>query len=95
MTRAEGGAERPADALEFPCDFPLKIMGRDENDFRAATVALVESHFGPLPAGAVTARPSRNGRFVSITVTVRAQNRAQLDAVYRALTAVDDVLMVL
>lgn len=82
--------------LEFPCDFPIKVMGRDDNDdFRSEAVAIVEAEIGPLPEGAVSTQPSRNGRFLSVTVTVRAQSREQLDSLYRRLTAHERVLVVL
>ncbi len=82
--------------LEFPCDFPIKVMGRDEDDdFRSEALAIVEAEIGPLPEDAVTTQPSRNGRFLSVTVTVRAQSREQLDSLYRRLSSSDRVLVVL
>ncbi len=81
--------------LEFPCDFPIKMMGRQSDEFRAIARALVEKHTGPLDDSAIQSALSRNGRFVSITVTVRAKSRQQLDAIYRDVTAHDDVLMAL
>ncbi len=81
--------------LEFPCDFPIKMMGRQSDEFRAIARALVEKHTGPLDDSAIQSALSRNGRFVSITVTVRAKSRQQLDAIYRDVTAHNDVLMAL
>ncbi|MEJ2603304.1 MAG: DUF493 domain-containing protein [Gammaproteobacteria bacterium] len=82
--------------LAFPCDFPIKVMGRDEaDDFREMAVAIVEEEIGPLPAGAVNTQPSRNGRFLSVTVTIRAESREQLDALYRRLSSDERVLVVL
>ncbi len=81
--------------LEFPCDFPIKMMGRQSDEFRAVARALVEKHTGPLDDSAIQSALSRNGRFVSITVTVRAKSRQQLDAIYRDVTAHNDVLMAL
>lgn len=81
--------------LEFPCDFPIKIMGRDEADFRAAAIALVEAEVGKLDETAIATQSSRNGRFLSVTVTVRAQSREQLDSIYRSLSAHERVLVVL
>lgn len=81
--------------LEFPCDFPIKIMGRDEEDFRAAAIALVEAEVGKLEEAAISTQSSRNGRFLSVTVTVRAESREQLDSLYRSLTAHERVLVVL
>lgn len=81
--------------LEFPCDFPLKVMGRQAPDFEALVLGLVETETGPLRADAVQRRESRDGNFVSLTVTVRVSDQVQLDAVYEALTAHDRILMVL
>jgi putative lipoic acid-binding regulatory protein len=82
-------------ALEFPCVFPVKLMGRDSPAFRATARALVEKHAGAVKDSAVQANLSRNGRFVSVTVTITATSRAQLDAIYEEVSAHDDVLMAL
>lgn len=81
--------------LEFPCDFPVKAMGRDTPEFHALVRELVEQHTGPLSDDRIQSSLSKNGRFVSITVTVNAQSQAQLDDIYRSITSHDDVLMAL
>ena len=81
--------------LEFPCDFPIKMMGRDTPEFHDTARALVEKHTGPLDDDAIQTAQSRNGRFVSITVTINALSQEQLDDIYRELTANEDVLMAL
>ena len=81
--------------LEFPCPFPIKMMGRDTPEFRATARAIVEKHAGAVPDEAVQAALSRNGRFVSVTVTITATSKQQLDDIYREVTAHDDVLMAL
>ena len=81
--------------FDFPCRFPVKAMGRDEDDFEATVVEIVRRHAPDLGEGAVTTQPSRGGRFVSVTVTITATSRAQLDAIYSDLTAHDQVLMAL
>lgn len=81
--------------LEFPCEFPIKMMGRDRPEFHATVRELVEKHTGPLESTAYQSALSREGRFVSITVTVTAKSKAQLDAIYEDLTAHEDVLMAL
>jgi len=81
--------------LEFPCDFPIKIMGRESPDFHLLARSLVEKHTGPLADEAIHRSLSRNGGFVSVTVTVVAQSREQLDDIYREVTSNDDVLMAL
>jgi len=82
-------------ALQFPCEFPIKLMGRDTPDFRLLARGLVEKHAGKVMDEAVQAAVSRNGSFVSITVTISATSQQQLDDIYRDATAHDDVLMAL
>jgi putative lipoic acid-binding regulatory protein len=81
--------------LEFPCDFPIKIMGRESDAFQALARSLVEKHTGPLADERVVSALSRNSAFVSVTVTVVAQSQQQLDDIYREVTSNDDVLMAL
>ncbi len=81
--------------LEFPCDFPVKLMGRDTADFHKTARSLVEKHVGQLEDGDIQTASSRNGRFVSITVTVRAHSQQQLDDLYREISSHDDVLVAL
>lgn len=82
-------------ALKFPCKFPIKMMGRESTEFRATARALVEKHVGEVADDAVQASLSRNGRFVSVTVTINATSRQQLDDIYQDVTDHEDVLMAL
>ena len=81
--------------LEFPCEFPIKLMGRDTPSFRNTVRSLVEQHTGRLSDDAIQSSLSRNGRFISITITVNAQSRQQLDDIYRDATDHAEVLMAL
>jgi len=81
--------------LEFPCDFPVKAMGRDTPEFRSTMRTLVEQFTGPLGDDRIEPSLSRNGRYVSITITVPATSQQQLDEIYRAISGHDDVLMAL
>ncbi len=81
--------------LEFPLDFPIKIMGEDTPEFRQVARSIVENHTGPLDDSAITTALSRNERFVSVTITINAQSREQLDSIYLDLTAHDAVKMAL
>lgn len=81
--------------LEFPCDFPLKVMGRNEAGFRELVVTLVESHTGAIAGERVSQRESRDGNFLALTLVLHAESQDQLDAVYEALSAHDQILMVL
>lgn len=81
--------------MTFPCSFPIKLMGRETAEFRQTARKLVEKHTGPLDDDAIESALSRNGRFVSVTITIIAESREQLDNIYRDATAHDDVIMAL
>ena len=82
-------------AIEFPCEFPIKMMGRDTPEFRSTARALVEKHAGKVADDAIRQAQSRKGNFVSITVTITATSQKQLDAIYQDVTDHEDVLMAL
>jgi len=81
--------------LEFPCRFPIKAMGREAEGFPAHVMELVAAQAGPIDNEDVSIRPSRDGRFISVTVTFTATSREQLDSIYRSLTGSQRVLVVL
>ncbi len=73
--------------LEFPCDFPIKIMGTAADDFARLMVDIVLRHAPDFDAARVEMRASSGGKYLSVTCTVRATSKPQLDALYRELTA--------
>ena len=81
--------------IEFPCAYPIKVLGRQEADFRATVLAVFERHAPGFDTQAITERNSRKGSFVSLTVTITATGRAQLDALHKDLIATGVVQMVL
>jgi putative lipoic acid-binding regulatory protein len=81
--------------LEFPTEFPIKVMGRRDSDLSALTREIIERHTGPLGEDRVKVRTSGDGNFLALTYVVIAQSREQLDAIYRELTACTAVLMAL
>ena len=81
--------------LEFPTDFPIKVMGKADDDFRSLVVGILSRHFGDIDLDRIEERPSSAGRYLGITVTVRAENKAQIDAAYLDLTACQRVLVAL
>lgn len=84
-----------ASLLEFPCDFPIKAFGLSREDLPALVAAIVRRHAPDLGEGAVSWRQSGGGKYTAVTVTVRARSKAQLDAIYRELTACLDIATVL
>ncbi|MBD3670535.1 MAG: DUF493 domain-containing protein [Gammaproteobacteria bacterium] len=81
--------------FEFPCEFPIKAMGHNQPGFEALVVGIVRKHAPELSEGAVTSRPSKGDKWLSVTVTITAQSKAQLDAIYLELNDHDDVVMTL
>jgi len=81
--------------LKFPCDFPIKAMGKSAVDFDALVVEIVRKHCPDLLEGAVKSRLSKAGNYISVTVTIQARSRSQLDNIYMDLTAHEKVLMAL
>lgn len=81
--------------IEYPCDFPLKIFGLTQPDF-AQTIALLVQQYAPdFDPASMEMRSSSGARYLSLTCTVRATSRVQLDSIYRALTSHPMVKMVL
>jgi uncharacterized protein len=81
--------------LVFPCDFPIKIMGKNEPDFADNMLSIVKKHAPDFDAMTMEKRPSSAGKYLSITCTIRAESKQQLDDLYRDLTAHAQVLMAL
>jgi len=84
-----------APVLAFPCDFPIKIMGRTQMGFAQAVIEVVHRHAPDFDAATLEMRPSREGKYLSLTCTIRAKSREQLDALYRELCDHPMVTMVL
>ena len=81
--------------MEFPCQFPIKAMGKAEDDFDILIVGIIRNHVSDLSENAVKSRLSKEGKFVSITVTVEAESKQQLDKIYYDLTNHEKVLWAL
>jgi uncharacterized protein len=84
-----------AGALEFPTDYPLKVVGRPAAEWRARVHAIVLRHAPDLMPGRVSERLSANGSFVSLSYLLRAESRAQIEALVRELQACEGVVMLL
>lgn len=81
--------------LEFPCDFPLKIMGQTHEEFQQVVVEIVTKHAPDFDSGTLEIRASSGGKYVSLTCTVVATSKPQLDALYMELTGHPMVKVVL
>ena len=87
--------EEEESPLKFPCQFPIKAMGRTHCNLDLQVVEIVRRHAPDIPEGAVYSRESAAGNYVSVTVVVNATSRAQLDAIYQELVDCESVIMAL
>ena len=88
-------ADTPEDEespLKFPCEFPIKAMGKATEELEIAVLEIMHRHVPDLGEGAVKTRESRNGNYISITVTIQARSREQLDAIYMELTSCEHIV---
>ena len=95
MQERNGKPPEQALGLAFPTLFPIKIMGRRESGFTTAVLQVILRHAPDFMPGTLESRPSREGKYVSLTATVNAQSREQLDALYQELCDLPSVVMVL
>jgi putative lipoic acid-binding regulatory protein len=87
--------ETKAPTIEFPCDYPIKIVGAAEVDFRETVVTVVETHAPEVRQFEITENLSRNGKWISVRITIRATGEEQLSAIFAELKATGRVQMVL
>lgn len=85
--------EQPA--LQFPCYFPIKAMGITSSELDIQIVQIIRRHAPDIQEGAVTSKLSKNGKYTSVTVTILASSKQQLDAIYQDLSAAPEVLVAL
>jgi putative lipoic acid-binding regulatory protein len=81
--------------LTFPCVFPMKVMGRREDGFAQTVCDIVQRHVADFHPQTLEMRASKNGRYLSLTVTLNARSREQLDALYAELSKHPMIMMVL
>lgn len=81
--------------LEFPCQFAIKAMGKNNPGFDSIVVTIVRQHVADFNEGAVKTRLSKGDKYLSVTVTIEATSKQQLDVIYQGLTDCPDVLMAL
>ena len=69
------------DIFNFPCDYPIKIFGENQSDFKKTVCNIVETHTGKLHSNQITTKYSSKGKYISLTVRIIATSRQQLDAI--------------
>jgi putative lipoic acid-binding regulatory protein len=86
----------PSDSiLSFPCDFAIKIFGIHSDEFEIHAINLVRNHTPNLTETAISSRPSKDGKYLALTITVHVESKQQLDNIYQDLTASPHILMAL
>jgi putative lipoic acid-binding regulatory protein len=81
--------------LKFPCDFPLKVTGYHNDEFRSIALGIVMKHIGSDDLISIEERPSKNAKYLGLTYNLKANSQEQLDALYRELTSCEKILIVL
>ncbi|WP_321879930.1 DUF493 family protein [Paraburkholderia bannensis] len=89
------GTEAKESLIEFPCDFPIKVMGKTHPEFESTMIAVLREFDGGFDESTIEKRPSSGGNYTGLTVTVRTTSQAHLDDIYRALTGHPMVKIVL
>lgn len=81
--------------LEFPCQFAIKAMGKTDVELDLLVIGIVRRHAPDFGENAVKTRPSKDGNYLAVTVTIEATSKQQLDAIYQDLSNHPHVLMAL
>lgn len=80
---------------QFPAVFPLKVIGKNNDNFEEFVLSIVRKHFANLADNAVSSRTSKDGNYLAVTVNLTADRKEQLDALYMELSKHERVLMAL
>ena len=94
MAEQQGAPTRQT-LIEYPCDFPIKLMGARVDGFAQAVIEVVLRHAPDFEPAGAEMRPSSKGNYLAVTCTFRALSQAQVEAMYRELTAHPMVKVVL
>jgi putative lipoic acid-binding regulatory protein len=85
----------PPSLIEYPSDFPIKVMGKSQAGFAQAVLAIVQAHAPDFDVSTVQMKSSKGGKYLSMTCVIRATSREQLDNLYRELCDHPMVVMAL
>lgn len=81
--------------LKFPCDFTIKVIGTKSDEFESTVLMIIHKHVPNLSNRAIQARPSENGKYLALSITVHIESKDLLDDIYRELSSSPLVLMAL
>ncbi len=88
-------SDQEAPKIEFPCAYPIKIIGVAGEGFQEAVIAIVEKHAGTIAADLIECRPSKQNNYLSVRITITATGEDQLQQLFTDLKTIDSVKMVL
>lgn len=88
-------SELHASPIEYPLDFPIKVMGKNAPEFAQIVAGIVQRHAPEFDPSTIELRASRKNTYLSLTCVIRARSREQLDALYTELSGNPAVVMVL
>ena len=91
----DSGSDQQETLLEFPCKFPVKAMGLNDDGFEVLVTNIILTHAEISIGVPVGTKPSGSGKYLSVTVTIDATSKAQLDQIYQGLTDCEQVLFAL
>jgi putative lipoic acid-binding regulatory protein len=81
--------------FEFPCQFPIKALGKTSATLDIVIIEIVRRHAGDVHETAIKSKPSKGGKYTAVTITIEATSKQQLDAIYQDLTDCSEVIMAL
>ena len=94
-SKKENNVDGLSSLLEFPCAYPLRVMGAAGSEFQAKAIEIVRRHVPDIDGSKIETRPSREGRYVSYTFRFTATSRGQLDRLYTELNQCELVKAIL
>ena len=81
--------------LTFPCDFTIKVFGKTSDEFEITVLQIIKKHVAYLAENALQVRPSENGKYTAISITVHVDSKEQLDQIYKELSSSPQIIMAL
>ena len=87
--------EQEPPRIEFPCEYPIKVLGRRSDQFRGIVLEVFQRHAPGFDEACITVRDSSKGTFTAMTVTITATGPDQLQALHEDLMATGHVQMVI
>jgi putative lipoic acid-binding regulatory protein len=95
MAAEQDSGNQEAPRIEFPCSYPIKVIGKAAAGYEQKVIAVLEKHAGKMPADLIQIHPSKQQNYLSISVTIMATGEDQLRKLFLDLKTIESVKMVL